>query len=119
LQEASLAIPLFSPVIVPMAQSFGPILSQLTSSPTVRFGVRCVSLFSISKNSMLKGFHALVLFYIHTYIVNCYLDNTGLFRRCTSIISFLGHYGLIHFWLVVNWTIQFYFIPQTSRILNC
>ncbi|XP_047064372.1 uncharacterized protein LOC124672143 [Lolium rigidum] len=37
-KEASLAIPLFSPVIVPMAQSFGPILSQLTSSPTVRFG---------------------------------------------------------------------------------
>jgi len=37
-KEASLAIPLFSPVIVPMAQSFGPILSQLTSSPTIRFG---------------------------------------------------------------------------------
>lgn len=43
LQEASSAIPLFSPVIVPMAQSFGPILSQLTSYPTIRFGVRCVS----------------------------------------------------------------------------
>lgn len=39
LQEASSAIPLFSPVIVPMAQSFGPILSQLTSYPTIRFGV--------------------------------------------------------------------------------
>ncbi|OVA17316.1 Protein of unknown function DUF1350 [Macleaya cordata] len=37
-KEASSAIPLFSPVIVPMAQSFGPILSQLTSSPTVRLG---------------------------------------------------------------------------------
>uniref|UniRef100_A0ACD5UB39 Uncharacterized protein n=1 Tax=Avena sativa TaxID=4498 RepID=A0ACD5UB39_AVESA len=37
-KEASLAVPLFSPVIVPMAQSFGPILSQLTSSPTIRFG---------------------------------------------------------------------------------
>ncbi|MCL7029991.1 hypothetical protein MKW94_009604 [Papaver nudicaule] len=37
-KEASLAIPLFSPVIVPMAQGFGPILSQLTSSPTVRLG---------------------------------------------------------------------------------
>ncbi|KAG2481113.1 uncharacterized protein LOC120694364 isoform X2 [Panicum virgatum] len=37
-KEASSAIPLFSPVIVPMAQSFGPILSQLTSYPTVRFG---------------------------------------------------------------------------------
>ncbi|VAH47556.1 unnamed protein product [Triticum turgidum subsp. durum] len=39
-KEASLAIPLFSPVIVPMAQSFGPILSQLTSSPTIRFGLK-------------------------------------------------------------------------------
>lgn len=37
-KEASQAVPLFSPVIVPMAQSFGPILSQLTSSPTIRFG---------------------------------------------------------------------------------
>ncbi|KAH9328916.1 hypothetical protein KI387_001024, partial [Taxus chinensis] len=37
-KEASSAIPLFSPVIVPMAQSFGPILSQLTSSPTIRRG---------------------------------------------------------------------------------
>ncbi|XP_008799216.2 uncharacterized protein LOC103713938 [Phoenix dactylifera] len=37
-QEASLTIPLFSPVIVPMAQSFGPFLSQLTSSPTIRLG---------------------------------------------------------------------------------
>ncbi|KAG0501047.1 hypothetical protein HPP92_001119 [Vanilla planifolia] len=36
--EASVAIPLFSPVIVPMAQSFGPLLTQLTSSPTVRRG---------------------------------------------------------------------------------
>lgn len=40
LQEASLAIPLFAPVIVPVAQSFGPLLSQLTSSPTIRLGVR-------------------------------------------------------------------------------
>ncbi|XP_078156320.1 gut esterase (DUF1350) [Carex rostrata] len=37
-KEASSAIPLFSPVIVPMAQSFGPILSQLSSSPTIRMG---------------------------------------------------------------------------------
>ncbi|XP_066347146.1 uncharacterized protein [Miscanthus floridulus] len=37
-KEASSAVPLFSPVIVPMAQSFGPILSQLTSYPTIRFG---------------------------------------------------------------------------------
>nr|CAE75962.1 OJ000315_02.20 [Oryza sativa Japonica Group] len=37
-KEASLAVPLFSPVIVPMAQSFGPIFSQLTSYPTLRFG---------------------------------------------------------------------------------
>jgi hypothetical protein len=87
LQEASLAIPLFSPVIVPMAQSFGPILSQLTSSPTVRFGVRCVSLFSMSKNLMFKALHALMLFYIRAYIVNCHLGNTGLFRRCTLLRS--------------------------------
>ncbi|KAG5521708.1 hypothetical protein RHGRI_034059 [Rhododendron griersonianum] len=38
LQEASSAIPLFSPVLVPMAQSIGPLLSQITSSPTVRLG---------------------------------------------------------------------------------
>ncbi|KAI6686786.1 hypothetical protein NL676_032699 [Syzygium grande] len=37
-KEASLAIPLFSPVLVPMAQSLGPFLSQITSSPTVRLG---------------------------------------------------------------------------------
>lgn len=40
LQEASLAIPLFSPVLVPMAQSLGPLLSQVATSPTVRLGVR-------------------------------------------------------------------------------
>lgn len=39
LQEASLAIPLFSPVLVPMAQSLGPLLSQVATSPTVRLGV--------------------------------------------------------------------------------
>ncbi|XP_021892702.1 uncharacterized protein LOC110810737 isoform X3 [Carica papaya] len=38
-KEASLAIPLFSPVIVPMAQRIGPLLSQIASSPTVRLGV--------------------------------------------------------------------------------
>ncbi|XP_052187775.1 uncharacterized protein LOC127798321 [Diospyros lotus] len=37
-KEASMAIPLFSPVLVPMAQSIGPLLSQITSSPTVRLG---------------------------------------------------------------------------------
>ncbi|CAI0399477.1 unnamed protein product [Linum tenue] len=37
-KEASLAIPLFSPVLVPMAQNMGPILSQIASSPTVRMG---------------------------------------------------------------------------------
>lgn len=37
-KEASLAIPLFSPVLVPMAQSIGPLLSQIASSPTVRLG---------------------------------------------------------------------------------
>ncbi|PIN13980.1 hypothetical protein CDL12_13398 [Handroanthus impetiginosus] len=37
-KEASLAIPLFSPVLVPMAQSIGPFLSQIASSPTVRLG---------------------------------------------------------------------------------
>ncbi|KAH9698062.1 hypothetical protein KPL71_023865 [Citrus sinensis] len=39
-REASVAIPLFSPVFVPMAQSIGPLLSQIASSPTVRLGVR-------------------------------------------------------------------------------
>ncbi|KAJ4840155.1 hypothetical protein Tsubulata_000239 [Turnera subulata] len=37
-REASVAVPLFSPVIVPMAQSLGPVLSQIASSPTVRYG---------------------------------------------------------------------------------
>ncbi|RID59851.1 hypothetical protein BRARA_F03048 [Brassica rapa] len=37
-KEASLAIPLFSPVLVPMAQSLGPLLSQVATSPTVRLG---------------------------------------------------------------------------------
>lgn len=37
-KEPSLTIPLFSPVIVPMAQSFGPILSQLMSSQTILQG---------------------------------------------------------------------------------
>ncbi|KAK6139100.1 hypothetical protein DH2020_027161 [Rehmannia glutinosa] len=36
--EASHAIPLFSPVLVPMAQSIGPFLSQIASSPTIRLG---------------------------------------------------------------------------------
>ena len=35
-----MAIPLFSPVIVPMAQNFGPFLSQIASSSTFRLGVR-------------------------------------------------------------------------------
>ncbi|KAL6003669.1 hypothetical protein ACLOJK_023903 [Asimina triloba] len=38
LQEVSEAIPLFSPVIIPMAQGFGPLLSQLMSSPSIRSG---------------------------------------------------------------------------------
>ncbi|KAJ6393296.1 hypothetical protein OIU77_022715 [Salix suchowensis] len=37
-KDASSAIPLFSPVLVPMAQSLGPFLSQIASSPTVRRG---------------------------------------------------------------------------------
>ncbi|KAM0987925.1 hypothetical protein ACFX13_012162 [Malus domestica] len=37
-KEASSAIPLFSPVLVPVAQGLGPILSQIASSPTVRLG---------------------------------------------------------------------------------
>ncbi|KAL5063473.1 hypothetical protein RYX36_025210 [Vicia faba] len=37
-KEASSAIPLFSPVLVPMAQSFGPLLSDIFSSPTMRAG---------------------------------------------------------------------------------
>ncbi|XVF58624.1 hypothetical protein PTKIN_Ptkin07bG0081400 [Pterospermum kingtungense] len=37
-KEASVAIPLFSPILVPMAQSIGPFLSQIASSPTIRMG---------------------------------------------------------------------------------
>ncbi|CAI7831043.1 unnamed protein product [Closterium sp. NIES-54] len=36
--EASAAIPLFSPVIMPMAQSLGPILTQLLNNPTLKLG---------------------------------------------------------------------------------
>lgn len=37
-KEASEAIPVFSPVLVPMAQSLGPFLSQVAASPTIRLG---------------------------------------------------------------------------------
>lgn len=37
-KDASLAIPLLSPFLVPMAQSIGPFLSQVATSPTVRLG---------------------------------------------------------------------------------
>ncbi|XP_058735393.1 uncharacterized protein LOC131607402 [Vicia villosa] len=38
-KEASSAIPLFSPILVPMAQSFGPLRLDIFSSPTLRAGV--------------------------------------------------------------------------------
>ncbi|KAK4258269.1 hypothetical protein QN277_007736 [Acacia crassicarpa] len=37
-KQASSAIPFFSPVLVPMAQSIGPLLSDIISSPTIRVG---------------------------------------------------------------------------------
>ncbi|KAM0962365.1 hypothetical protein ACFX13_021920 [Malus domestica] len=37
-KEASSTIPLFSPVVVPVAQGLGPILAQIASSPTIRLG---------------------------------------------------------------------------------
>ncbi|KAI7724604.1 hypothetical protein M8C21_015465 [Ambrosia artemisiifolia] len=37
-KDASMAVPLFSPVLFPVAQSIGPILSQIASSPTFRMG---------------------------------------------------------------------------------
>ncbi|XP_076885566.1 uncharacterized protein LOC143535114 [Bidens hawaiensis] len=37
-KDASMAVPLFSPVLLPVAQSLGPILSQIASSPTIRLG---------------------------------------------------------------------------------
>ncbi|XP_023763864.2 uncharacterized protein LOC111912365 [Lactuca sativa] len=37
-KDASMAVPLLSPVLLPMAQSIGPILSQIAASPTIRFG---------------------------------------------------------------------------------
>ncbi|XP_062155272.1 uncharacterized protein LOC133863336 isoform X2 [Alnus glutinosa] len=51
-KEASLAIPLFSPVLVPMAQSIGPLLSQIASSPTIRLGIK--SYYGISRNLLIK-----------------------------------------------------------------
>lgn len=58
-QEASLAIPLFSPVIVPMAQRIGPLLSQIASSPTVRLGVRFKALASFydSQNNIFEAWY--------------------------------------------------------------
>ncbi|XP_074302317.1 uncharacterized protein LOC141633814 isoform X2 [Silene latifolia] len=37
-KDPSDAIPLFSPVFSPVAQSLGPLLSQIASSPTIRLG---------------------------------------------------------------------------------
>ncbi|KAI4343471.1 hypothetical protein L6164_010815 [Bauhinia variegata] len=37
-KEASSSVPLLSPVVVPMAQSIGPLLSDIISSPTLRAG---------------------------------------------------------------------------------
>ncbi|CAM6041244.1 unnamed protein product [Sphagnum compactum] len=37
-KSATSAIPLFSPVLGPVAQNFSPILAQLTASPTLRLG---------------------------------------------------------------------------------
>ncbi|KAM0027105.1 putative alpha/Beta hydrolase [Helianthus debilis subsp. tardiflorus] len=37
-KDASMAVPLFSPIFLPMAQGLGPILSQIASSPTIRLG---------------------------------------------------------------------------------
>uniref|UniRef100_A0A3Q7E8V9 RNase H type-1 domain-containing protein n=1 Tax=Solanum lycopersicum TaxID=4081 RepID=A0A3Q7E8V9_SOLLC len=37
-KDASLAVPLFSSVLVPMMQNLGPVLSQIASSPTIRLG---------------------------------------------------------------------------------
>ncbi|KAF5726603.1 hypothetical protein HS088_TW22G00283 [Tripterygium wilfordii] len=51
-KEASLAIPLFSPVVVPMAQSLGPLLSQIAMSPTIRLGIK--SYYGISRNLLIK-----------------------------------------------------------------
>lgn len=56
LQEATKAIPLFSPVIVPMAQNIGPLISQLMASPTMRYGVRIGLLKLLSFfNLLMKG----------------------------------------------------------------
>ncbi|KAE8056030.1 hypothetical protein FH972_012833 [Carpinus fangiana] len=53
-KEASLAIPLFSPVLVPMAQSIGPLLSQIASSPTIRLGI-CHCIISGSMGSQARS----------------------------------------------------------------
>ncbi|KAI3695202.1 hypothetical protein L1987_78192 [Smallanthus sonchifolius] len=42
-KDASMIVPLFSHVLLPMAQSTGPILSQIASSLTVRFRVELES----------------------------------------------------------------------------
>uniref|UniRef100_A0A2N9HQX5 Reverse transcriptase domain-containing protein n=2 Tax=Fagus sylvatica TaxID=28930 RepID=A0A2N9HQX5_FAGSY len=54
-KEASLAVPLFSPVLVPMAQSFGPLLSQIASSPTIRIGEVLGNILPLSHNAFIRG----------------------------------------------------------------
>ncbi|XP_029129329.1 uncharacterized protein LOC109809076 isoform X2 [Cajanus cajan] len=51
-KEASSAVPLFSPVLVPMAQTIGPLLSDIFSSPTLRAGIK--SYYGISRNLLIK-----------------------------------------------------------------
>lgn len=79
LQEASSAIPLFSPVIVPMAQSFGPILSQLTSYPTIRFGVRYVSV-TLVLTLFLETFNTLCRLSFHACTVNVHFGVASVLR---------------------------------------
>lgn len=75
-QEASSAVPLFSPVLVPMAQSMGPLLSQIASSPTFRLGVRYFIFLwrawffqSLLLRVYKSSFEMLVILKFHDYIL--------------------------------------------------
>lgn len=81
LQEASVAIPLFSPVFVPMAQSIGPLLSQIASSPTVRLGVRI----KVTRSFLWRNLELFIRHYFSFFIIIFIL---GIFHAKGHLVIF-------------------------------
>lgn len=84
LQEASLALSWLSPVLVPMAQSIGPFLSQIASSPTIRMGVFFPALHAMMQIMFSRALNLHLLFLIITTTSNLSINVIFLF------MSFLG-----------------------------